>query len=363
VEKVIEIYDQTLEANPQDVESWWEKAAYLSALGRNEEALQAYDRIIELNSTKSSRAWFFEASIFDSRGRHNESLQAYDRAIELTPVDDYWRLANIWDQKGLALQRISEREAASEAFEKAALNYDAYLRKNPCSAEAWKNRGQDLYNLGRYEEALHSYERVIELNPKDADAWVSKGSVLQYGLKRLNDSIEAYEEATDVGSNNSNNPDVWKAKARALLVAERCNESLASYDTFIQIDPQRPDAWTGKGNALEKLGRHNEAMNAFEKALEIYDQNIKASSGDIDAWSLNGKGETLYGMGRYEEALDAYDKALEVGQNYGHPFRAMLWNAKGKALQAIGKDIEATAAFSKARELGYGDSASYPSFY
>jgi tetratricopeptide (TPR) repeat protein len=283
-------------------------------------------------------------------------LQAYDRATELTPANDYWRHANIWDQKGFTLQRISRREAANEAFEKAVLNYDAYLQKNPNSTDAWKNRGQDLYNLGRYEEALYSAERVTELNPKDADAWVFKGSVLQYGLKRLNESIEAYEEATNVSSNDSNNPAVWKAKAYALLEAERYNESLAAYDTVIQIDPQRPDAWTGKGNALEKLGRHDEAVKAFEKALDIYDQAIKTSPEDaaaFAAWSWNGKGDALYGMGRYEEALDAYDKALETGQNYGYPFIAMLWNSKGQTLQALGRDKEADEAYAKAKELGY----------
>jgi len=349
-ENIIEIYNQTLDANPKDIEAWWEKALYLSALGRNEEALQAYDRIIELNSTKSASAWVFKACIFDQPGRYNESLQAYDRAIELTPVDEYWRLANIWDQKGFTLQRISGREAANEAFEKAALSYDAYLQKNPTSADAWKNMGQDLNNLGRYEEALQSFERVSELNQKDADAWISKGSVLQYGLKRLNESIEAYEEATNVSPDN---PEVWKANAYALLEAKRYNESLAAYDTVLLIDPQRPDAWMGKGNALVKLGRHDEATKAFERALEIYDQSIKISPEDIAAWSWNGKADALYGMGRYEEALDAYDEAIKSGQNYGLSFRAMLWNGKGKALQAMGKDREAAVAFSKAKELGH----------
>jgi|GEM_PF-335796 len=202
-EKIIEIYNQTLDANPQDIEAWWGKALYLSALGRNEEALQAYDRIIELNSTKSARAWVFKAYIFDPQGRYNESLQAYDRAIELTPVDEYWRLANIWDQKGLTLQRISSLEAANEAFEKAALNYGAYLQKNPNSSEAWKNMGQDLYNLGRYEEALDAYDEAIESGQNyglffRAMLWNGKGKALQ-AMGKDREAAVAFSKAKELG--------------------------------------------------------------------------------------------------------------------------------------------------------------------
>ncbi len=203
VEKIVEIYEQTLEANPQNAQAWWEKALYLSALGRYEEALQAYDRIIELNSTKSARAWVFKAYIFDPQGRYNESLQAYDRAIELTPVDEYWRLANIWDQKGLTLQRISGREAANEAFEKAALNYGAYLQKNPNSSEAWKNLGQDLYNLGRYEEALDAYDEAIESGQNyglsfRAMLWNGKGKALQ-AMGKDREAAAAFSKAKELG--------------------------------------------------------------------------------------------------------------------------------------------------------------------
>jgi len=203
VEKIVEIYEQTLEANPQNAQAWWEKALYLSALGRNEEALQAYDRVIELNSSKSARAWVFKAYIFDQSGGHNDSLQAYDRAIELTPVDEYWRLANIWDQKGLTLQRISRLEAANEAFEKAALNYDAYLQKNPNSSEAWQNQGQDLYNLGRYEEALDAYDEAIESGQNyslffRAMLWNGKGKALQ-ALKKDAEADTAFSMAKELG--------------------------------------------------------------------------------------------------------------------------------------------------------------------
>ena len=70
--------------------SWIQKGLTLHYLGRDEEALQAYDKAIELNPDDSD-SWHRKSIELDKLGRYEEARQAYDQAIELNPNDfDTW---------------------------------------------------------------------------------------------------------------------------------------------------------------------------------------------------------------------------------------------------------------------------------
>jgi len=69
--KSIEILNQTIEANPGNAEAWLSKAQALDSLGRSDEAIKAYDKVIELNPEKSDLAgiaWENKAGILMKLG-------------------------------------------------------------------------------------------------------------------------------------------------------------------------------------------------------------------------------------------------------------------------------------------------------
>jgi len=102
-------------------------------------------------------------------------------------------------------------------------------------AATWTNKGDALYELGRYGEALKCYDKAIEINPNNTTAWNNKGFVL--------DELVRYEEA------------------------------LKCYDKAIEINPNNTAAWTNKGAALYKLGRKSEAQRCYDKAKETKKKN------------------------------------------------------------------------------------------
>ena len=69
----------------------------MAALGRLEEALEAYDQAISLDFW-SDQAWIAKGNALDSLGRHEEALRAFDQAIVNNPRNYY-----PWLGKGQAL--------------------------------------------------------------------------------------------------------------------------------------------------------------------------------------------------------------------------------------------------------------------
>ncbi|MGD1714055.1 tetratricopeptide repeat protein, partial [Dapis sp. BLCC M172] len=68
---------------------------------------------------------------------------------------------------------------------------------NPNYHKYWKNKGDALENLERYEEAIAAYEKAIEIQPDYYYTWDSKGIAL-INLERYEEAIAAYEKAIEI---------------------------------------------------------------------------------------------------------------------------------------------------------------------
>ncbi len=97
-------------------------------------------------------------------GRQPEALAAYERAIEIDPKD-----AASWSNKGNAPNDLGRHAEALTAYERA-------IAIDPTFAVAWNNKGYALNDLGRHAEALTACDRAIEINPENAYAWEGRGA-------------------------------------------------------------------------------------------------------------------------------------------------------------------------------------------
>ncbi|WP_375452954.1 tetratricopeptide repeat protein, partial [uncultured Nostoc sp.] len=55
---------------------------------------------------------------------------------------------------------------------------DQALKIKPDDHDAWYNRGNALFNLGRNEETIASYDQALKIKPDDHDAWYNRGTAL-----------------------------------------------------------------------------------------------------------------------------------------------------------------------------------------
>jgi tetratricopeptide (TPR) repeat protein len=91
-------------------------------------------------------------------------------------------------QNGEYFFRRAYESSHREGYRDALEYYNRALSTDPHCACAWHEKGNCLYELGRFEEALESYDEAIRHDPCDAENWYDKGVI----LKRVGREDEAY---------------------------------------------------------------------------------------------------------------------------------------------------------------------------
>jgi len=232
--------------------SWLNQGIALGNLGKYDEAIEAFDKAIEINPQYEA-AWYLKGAALNRQGMYNDAIQAYDKAIEINPRNE-----SMWHSKGITLGNQGKYEEAGQAFDEA-------IEINPDNDVGWYLKGAALHQLDKYDEAIEAINKSIEINPQDADAWYLKGMVL-YDLGRSEEAIQAFDNSAQI---NPQNGDAWYYKGEALYFSGRFDEAIQAIDKAIEIDPQDADAWYIKSMALDDVGKKEEADLAYNKSIEI----------------------------------------------------------------------------------------------
>ncbi|MCX6673110.1 MAG: tetratricopeptide repeat protein [Methanothrix sp.] len=241
--------------------------------------------------SKSAEVWFNKGFALSSLGWYDEALQAYDRAIEIDP-----NFAEAWNNKGTTLHKQDKYDEAIKA-------YDEAIRLDPEYVDAWYNKGNSLVDQGEYDEAIKAYDEAIRLDPKFAYAWNNKGSAL--GVQgKYDEAIKARDEAIEIDPNFAV---AWCNKGIAFGEQGKYDEAIKAFDEAIRLDPDFAEAWYSKGVALHKQDKYDEAIKACDEAIRL-DPNY------AEAW--NNKGTNLHKQDKYDEAIKAYDEAIRLDPEY-----------------------------------------------
>jgi len=176
-------YDESLKAFDRAIElipdndtrnlalAWFGRAVALSDIGDDledagrqdeakasrEEALESYDNAIELDPNFTGlEAQLDKADILASLGRYNESLDAFDKLIEILPANETLYAAMVLEDKGNVLEMMGDYEGAIIVFDRA-------LELDPSNMYAMQEKGVALQSLGRISEAETAFAKAKEL--------------------------------------------------------------------------------------------------------------------------------------------------------------------------------------------------------
>ncbi|MFX0097801.1 MAG: tetratricopeptide repeat protein [Candidatus Hodarchaeota archaeon] len=134
---------------------------------------------------------FSKGAVLASQGKDQEALEHFDRAITCHEKDLYHatlgRGMGAWFNKGTTLIRLKRDKEALECFE-------VVTRRFPFNSKAWLQKGVLLSRFGRDEEALKSFDRVIQLDPNLVKGWIGKAIVLT-NLKKGQEALMCIDRA------------------------------------------------------------------------------------------------------------------------------------------------------------------------
>ncbi len=155
IQKAMELIDQRLQENPEDQEALWLRAEEMDLFGKSEEALEAYGRVAELNSSHALEAWIRESDIQAALGRYNKSIESFSRAMTLVPANR--------SQSQIGFQRL--RENNTILFTKA-----------------WLINGQiHRVSIGSYNVSTKSFDEIEQINSDYIAALQLKGKAVDPG--------------------------------------------------------------------------------------------------------------------------------------------------------------------------------------
>jgi tetratricopeptide (TPR) repeat protein/DNA-dependent RNA polymerase auxiliary subunit epsilon len=237
-------------------------------------------------------------------------------------------IANLLCQQGLLF-------VSGQQYTDAVASYGKALELQPVKHEAWNNRGNALFKLGRYEDAIASYDRAVAIQPEYHKAWIMRGVVLGC-LRRYEESIASLDRAMII------QPDyhqAWYVRGLGLSCLGRNMEAVSSYDQALVIKPDFYEAWNHRGIALSNLGHYEESIASYDQALAI-------KLGNNAPWTWTMRGIALYNLERYEDALASYDQALAI-----NPDNHDAWSVRGVALYNLKRYEDMIANYDRAEAI------------
>lgn len=200
------------ERYPGDAHPAFLLGALLERLGRDEAALQAFDRALGLDANHV-QALSARTAVLLRMGRAAEARQQLEVALERMPS-----VAQLWFNLGVVQEALNDWPGALEAYDRALA-----LPAPPPGARM--NRGYVLTRLGRLEEALANNREFARLQPDDADAHLNVAEVCM-SMRRPEEGLVASERALALSPEHSK-----AAIVRGLALAQlgRLEKSRAAF--------------------------------------------------------------------------------------------------------------------------------------
>jgi tetratricopeptide (TPR) repeat protein len=259
-EAALEAFDRALAIKPDDAHVLFQRGVVLAASGRYEEAVESYDRAIA-GRPDVSAGWVYRGEVFNRLGRREAALESFEGAVAVQPGD-----AVAWVQRGMVLRELGRHEDALES-------YDRTVAIEPNAAWGWSGRGEVLRELGRYEAALESYDRALAIRPEEAWVWGNRGEVLSQ-LGRPNEALASFEHAVAIKPD-----DAFALANRGVAFADlgQYGSAAESFDRAVVIGPENPSIWTKRGDLLAKLGQLEQALESYDRALSVQPDHADAA--------------------------------------------------------------------------------------
>jgi len=229
---------------------WYNKGVVLSLNGGFEEAIDAYNKAIEINPDYDA-AWYARGYALRRLEIYSEALKSYNRALEINPKN-----ADALFGRAYLLQISGDSEGAVK-------EYTIILDRDPDNAAAWNNLGRLYFELERTDESIHAFTQALAIT-HDYDLARSNLDIVTIGMDQHTplDSGAYAPEAIE-----------WFKTGHSLINQHKYYDANEAFDKAIKIEPYFIDAWNGKGISLLYQGKYSDALGAFERTLAIDPEN------------------------------------------------------------------------------------------
>ncbi len=262
--------------------------------------------------------------------------------------------------QGVALHQRGKLAEAEEI-------YGEVLSQHPNHFDALHLLGVIALQTQQTERGIELIRRAIGQNAKVAGAHSNLANALML-VNRPEEALASYDRAIALSPDYA---EAFNNRGNALLILKRPEDALASYDSAVALKPDYVEAYNNRGLALRSLKRAEDALASCDKAIALkpdyaeahynrgnalgdlhqpdaalvsYDQAIALKPDHAEAYY--NRGNVLGDLERPEDALASYDWAIALKPDY-----AEVYNSRGNALVRLNRPKEALASYDTAMTL------------
>lgn len=238
----------------------YQKGKALKGLGRNAEALQAYQAIIQKDSLQL-RSYLEMAECYKALAKYDQALQNYRKAILLNPQHKYARMQYI--NLLLALKRHRESLAESEQLvQQDSSAYALHLR-----AESMEH----CYTNADILKVIEAYQDIHNRYPEDYLSAAKLGNIFVAG-RQYKDAIDITEQFRhDIDSTNIV---INRINAQAYCLNQDYTIAINRYEKLLQEGDSTFQTLFYAGISYYANNQFYEVHDLLEKALQEDPTNI-----------------------------------------------------------------------------------------
>jgi tetratricopeptide (TPR) repeat protein len=258
------LYSDIIEKSPNKPRGWGSRADFLKGQGDLDQALQDYNRALQI-SPNYSTALHNRAAIYEKQNKFDLALKDYNQAIL---ADSNYTKA--YNNRGLLYIKLAKFDLAISDLNKA-------IQLHAKFKEVFINRASAHVSRGEFAEAIADCDRALRIDPKDASAFCNRG-IANMNLRNANGSIADFTNAIQC------NPNVATAYYNRALVytnINQQNQAIEDYTQAIRINPKYKEAYTNRANIYIHLKEWQKAKQDLQAALSI-DPNFSVAHQNMD---------------------------------------------------------------------------------
>ncbi|MDO9134750.1 tetratricopeptide repeat protein [Hydrogenophaga sp.] len=251
------LYEGVLRQFPNDFGVRYHLGLLESQAGDPERAALHFGRAVQANH-QNADAQNNLAFTLQQLGRDAEALPAFQQAQALRPTD-----ADIAVNLGLLHKKLQQLPQALACFDQA-------LQSHPQHVALLCNRGNVLQLMGQQGEALACYEQALAIEP-DNPVVLCNASNLLGELARYPDALACADRATRAHPGHAQ---AWVERGNALKLLDRTADAVASFEKALQIDPVLVQAHTSlAATVLSDSVDTGRAIEAGRQSLTVFLQS------------------------------------------------------------------------------------------
>lgn len=196
-------------------------------------------------------------------GRQEEAIKAYQKAAKILPDDTDIKTA--LNELASGDSRSVAASTSTQQFPPQVLAMVAQLEKrlsqSPEDGEGWKRLGRAYTVMKRYSEAVSAYTTAAELLPNDKAITVALQELAQIAK-----AAGRHEGTTAMDE---------KGRAVHPPLPKGSLENIIQLEQAVAKTPDNAQAWTNLARAYSRINRSEDAIRAFARANALSPDNVE----------------------------------------------------------------------------------------